>query len=392
MKEKLRSAAILCLTIAVIMMASKRMPADTSTCSGVMTTLPFTDVMNNIFFCQIAEAYISGLTNGTTPATYNPSDAVLRDQMAAFVSRTQDSALRRGSRRAALKQWASPSALPTTSRTIVGTSPQFVESDGLDVWVSDNDSNVQRVRASDGNVLGTWTAAFGAKGLLVARGRIYVAGDQNPGKLYVINPSQAPGAVGTVSSSLGLFPYTIATDGTYVWSANIGTPASVSRVDPESSSTTNFTAGFSNPIGILFDGANIWVTDHGDNSLKKLDVAGNILQSVPVGSGPEFPLFDGSNIWVPNAFSNSVTVVRARDGQVLTTLINNGLDFPVQAAFDGQRILVTNNGGSSVSLWKAADLTPLGSFAGPATYPYGACSDGINFWITLQGSSQLARF
>jgi hypothetical protein len=77
MKEKLRSTAIVCLTIVVIMMASKQMPADTGTCGGAMTTLPFTDVMGDIFFCQIAEAYISGLTNGTTPTTYSPSDVVL---------------------------------------------------------------------------------------------------------------------------------------------------------------------------------------------------------------------------------------------------------------------------------------------------------------------------
>jgi hypothetical protein len=34
---------------------------------------------------------------------------------------------------------------------------------------------------------------------------------------------------------------------------------------------------------------------------------------------------------------------------VLATLTGNGLDFPVSAAFDGQRILVTNHNGNSVS-------------------------------------------
>ena len=62
------------------------------------------------------------------------------------------------------------------------------------------------------------------------------------------------------------------------------------------------------------------------------------------------------------------------------------------AAFDGQRILVTN-GVSTVSLWKAADFTPLGSVStGPGTSPFGACSDGVNFWITLRNTGQLARF
>src|SRR5262250_2313998 len=102
MKDKLRSVTILALTVIVLLFTSNRLPADTGTCGGAMTTLPFTDVMGNIFFCSIAEAYFSGLTNGTTPTTYSPDDFVRRDQMAAFTTRTQDSALRRGSHRTAL--------------------------------------------------------------------------------------------------------------------------------------------------------------------------------------------------------------------------------------------------------------------------------------------------
>ena len=66
---------------------------------------------------------------------------------------------------------------------------------------------------------------------------------------------------------------------------------------------------------------------------------------------------------------------------------------PHYTTADGQRILVTNSSGNSVSLWKAADLTPLGSFStGASTGPFGATSDGINFWITLRTTSRLARF
>jgi hypothetical protein len=62
-------------------------------------------------------------------------------------------------------------------------------------------------------------------------------------------------------------------------------------------------------------------------------------------------------------------------------------------AFDGQRILVTNLFGSSVSVWKAADLTPLGFFfTGDVSGPTGACSDGIHFRVTLNSTGQLARF
>jgi hypothetical protein len=78
---------------------------------------------------------------------------------------------------------------------------------------------------------------------------------------------------------------------------------------------------------------------------------------------------------------------------VLATHTDNGLNSPITAAFDGERILVTNYNGNSVSLWKAADLTPLGTFAaGAGTRPLGACSNGLNFWITLNSLGQLARF
>ncbi len=155
----------------------------------------------------------------------------------------------------------------------------------------------------------------------------------------------------------------------------------------------NVPTGFVSPVGILFDGSNIWVTDADANSLLKLDQNGAIVQTVNVGSYPEFPAFDGTNIWVPNAGANSLSVVRAATGVVVATLSGNGLNQPIQAAFDGQRILVTNLANNSVSLWKAADLTPIGNFStGAGSMPNGACSDGTNFWITLHGTDRLARF
>jgi DNA-binding beta-propeller fold protein YncE len=157
---------------------------------------------------------------------------------------------------------------------------------------------------------------------------------------------------------------------------------------------TTVTAGFIFPFGIVYDGAHIWVTDVGTNPgrLFKLDADGAIIQTVTTGQTPRVPVFDGANIWVLNSTAGTVTVVRASTGAVLATLSGNGMLDPVTAAIDGERILVTNQG-NSVSLWKAADLTPLGfRTTGAGTGPTGACSDGHNFWITLRGSGQLARF
>jgi hypothetical protein len=145
----------------------------------------------------------------------------------------------------------------------------------------------------------------------------------------------------------------------------------------------------------------MWLVDTGANKLFKLNADGSIAQTINVGTLPTFPLFDGINIWVPNFTSNSVTVVRVKDANgnplanafVLATLTGNGLENPLVAAFDGERVLISNPARDIVSLWKASDLTPLGNLAtGIDTSPSGICSDGLNFWITLQGSNQLARF
>jgi DNA-binding beta-propeller fold protein YncE len=387
---------ILTQAVALLAVLSGRLRADTGTCGGATTTIPFTDVGSSIFFCQIAEAFFSGLTNGTSATTYSPSDPVTRDQMAAFITRTQDSALRRGSRRAALRQFWIPQGKANVGLTTVGSNPVGVESDGADLWVANQiGGTVSRVRAGDGGLIATWTGANSAFQVLIAMGRVFVTGATNPGSLYEIDPTAAPGAVKTVSSSLGAVSEGIAFDGASIWVANAGTgpgTGSVSRVTVSPLAVTTFTTGFNEPVGVLFDGANVWVTDSGDNKLKKLDGSANVLQAVNVGSGPLHPAFDGTNIWVPNFAGDSVTVVRASTGAVLATLTGQGLVNPFQAAFDGQRILVTDqNGTPGVSLWRAVDLTPLGFFA-LGTNPAGACSDGVNFWIALLSSNQLARF
>ena len=57
-----------------------------------------------------------------------------------------------------------------------------------------------------------------------------------------------------------------------------------------------------------------------------------------------------------------------------------------------RRILVTNFGNHRVTLFRAADLSRIGNVALPAgSGPYGACSDGINFFVTLRGAKQLLR-
>jgi hypothetical protein len=398
-KSYVRAIVVVAVMI-VITTTSIHLRANTGPCGGVPTTLPFTDVpVDNVFFCAIASAYFSGLTNGTTATTYAPSANVPREQMAAFVGRTMDQSLKRGSKRAALDQYWTTQVATNLGLTDVGDGPGLVRSDGGSLWVANAISGtVSRVQSSNGKVVQTWTGATNAFGVLCAMGKVFVTGATTPGTLYQIDPTQAAGAVTTLSSALGAVPSGIAFDGQSIWTANTN-GGSVSIITFNPPSLTNVNAGFSALFGVIYDGTNIWVTDNVTGTvdkLHKLDSNGATLLSVDVGNAPLYPFFDGTNIWVPNRNSNTVSVVRAAGGlagAVLATLSGNGLNAPRQAAFDGERILVTNGAGDSVSVWRATDLTPIGTFStGAGTSPLGVCADGLNFWITLQDADRLARF
>ena len=382
-----KRALLLFVVILALTTTSRLIRADTGTCNGISLTLPFTDVPGNGFFCAIAQAYFTGLTNGTSATTYSPSDTVTREQMAAFITRTQDSALRRGSRRAAAGQWWTPKDIGVLNTTVVGDLPSYNCFDGEDIWVANrNGFSVTRVHASDGRVLGTWTGTNTARNTIAAAGFIYVTGDETPGRLYRINPTNAPGVATLVEDNLGDSPRSITFDGLNLWTANRGTGpglGSITRYNIVTDTETTFGVGFNRPGGIVFDGTHLWVVDPEDEALYRVNPAnGTIIETLAMGTFGGFasiPAFDGSNIWVP--VSNALNVVStSTPARLLATLTGNGLGSNVAAAFDGERIMVTNFNGGAVSLWKASSLTPLGSLSG-IDFPTGVCSDGLHFWI-----------
>src|SRR5262249_28089335 len=159
--------------------------------------------------------------------------------------------------------------------------PAAVRSDGADLWIANREGGtVQRVRASDGRVLETWTGATRATGVVIAAGRVFISSGQQVGAVYVINPSQPAGTVTQLAVNLGALPAAIAFDGARLWTANpggFGDPSSISIVTLNPVTVTNVTTGFTQVRGILYDGANIWVTDQ-VGTLLKLDENGSILQ------------------------------------------------------------------------------------------------------------------
>lgn len=398
-------AALLIMLMLTLTMLSVNLRADQGNCGGQVITLPFTDVMGSGFFCQIAAAYFSGLTNGTTRTTYSPGNNVSREQMAAFVTRTLDQSAKRGNPRAALGEWWTSSAILNAPTFTGYHNPQYLASDGLTVWVSNTQSDtVSRVDIRTSAVICTLTGIPSPQQIVIVGGWVFVASFQSPGSLYYTDMRQvSDGVIPALPADTGPNPVGVTFDGQALWTANSGGgpgSGSITRITPIGLGTSTFTTGFSQPAGILFDGANLWVTDKGDTSLKRVDKnTGTVLQTTALSGAVSIPIFDGTNLWIPCGgigqlgIPDKVFVVRGvgdLTGTVLAELTGNGLNGAFQAAFDGERVCVTNASGQSVSLWRATDLSPITSVnvaEGSGRNPRGVCSDGTHFFVGVRSAS-----
>jgi hypothetical protein len=152
-----------------------------------------------------------------------------------------------------------------------------------------------------------------------------------------------------------------------------------------------------NVNAVVFDGRNVWaaVEEDGGGHVKKLSSTGAVLSSTNVGIAPLEMAYDGERIWVTDYTSSDVMVVNGADGAVVKTF-----QLPVNAnpegiLFDGTYIWVANNGAGSsisntVSKYNAATLTLV------ANYPIGLAPDGVAFdgtyvWVTNSGSNNVVR-
>jgi hypothetical protein len=226
-------------------------------------------------------------------------------------------------------------------------NPGALASDGINLWVSSG-TTLLKLRASDGATLATAAIPAGAGGLAFDGFNIWVTTGtfSNPGLARV----QASNAAVTLTVPL---------------------PA----------------AG---PVeAILFDGSSIWVTQGGGGGLLKIRPGdGVIVGTFDPGILPLGLTFDGANIWVAD---NAATVrkIRASDGVTVGTFPMTNF-FPVDIVFDGTAVWVTSQNGNAVKRLRAADGVELTTVTLPSApgglLGSGLAFDGANIWV-LAGNS-----
>jgi hypothetical protein len=136
------------------------------------------------------------------------------------------------------------------------------------------------------------------------------------------------------------------------------------------------------PVGVAFDGANIWVTNNNGNTVTKLRASdGANLGTFPAGPNPGGVAFDGLNIWVTNSLASSVTKLRASDGLNLGTFPTRT---PESVAFDGANVWAAGLG--LVTKLRLKDGKNLGTFAGFGSGVTTVAFDGANIWLATDGA------
>jgi outer membrane lipoprotein-sorting protein len=187
---------------------------------------------------------------------------------------------------------------------------------------------------------------------------------------------------------VGTGPVGIEFDGANMWVANFSSNTVTKLRASDGANLGTFAVGNA-PWRIAFDGANMWVANSGSGSVTKLRASdGANLGTFTVGTGPNGVAFDGANIWVVNFNSNNVTKLRASDGANLGTFaVGTG---PSGIAFDGANVWVANFISSGLTKLRASDGANLGSVAA-GSGPYEIAFDGGNIWASNRLSSNVTK-
>ncbi len=239
----------------------------------------------------------------------------------------------------------------------IADGPQFMTSDGSNLWVSAPASNsVLKVRPFDGAVLQRFEGGgvrWSAPSQLEFDGvHLWVVSSLTN---EVIRFDPASGSV-VAKIPVGSFPFGIEFDGSNMWVSNLvdpdqGLPGSVTKIRTADNTVVGtYHAG----VGVRhlhFDGQSLWVSSSATSQVWRLNpTSGALIQTVEVGPGPAGMTSDAEFLYVTVLDSDSVVKVRKSEGTVTDVL-----------TVQGRPIAVALAGGT---LWVVAHRQPLLNQAG----------------------------
>jgi hypothetical protein len=289
---------------------------------------------------------------------------------------------------------------PANTATNFGTcaSPQGLAFDGSHIWVACSGANsIEEFNASDGRLLRTITDNVN----LVTPEALVFDGTN----IWVSNSSTSKGMLTQVRArdatilktyAVGSGPWGMAYDGTSVWVANYSS-GDLSKVNVSRENVTNMNlSGCHVPDAVGFDGAHIWVNCGAGTTVQELDLNGNLLHTVTVGSNPYNFAFDGTNMWVVNVKGDSVTKISAiptgscPNPPCVVGEYDVGVR-PQAVVFDSKYIWVSNFEDNSLTKLLASNGAEVATITGLSS-PSFVAFDGGNIWVSQAPANKVSKF
>jgi len=205
----------------------------------------------------------------------------------------------------------------------------------------------------------------------------YVAGQApTPNQVTV-----ALGATGQVSFFASGGPVNVIADvAGYTTAARLTNPQlAQNRWDQDLAKPATIPVGAA-PLGVAFDGTNIWVTNSNSDNVTRINPATNLVvgSPIPTDIGPQALVFDGTNIWTVTA-NSTLQRFNATSGAPVGAPIGVGGVGPL--AFDGTNIWAVNTNGGTIARFNAATGATVGSPITVGTSPQGLAFDGTTMWV-----------
>jgi YVTN family beta-propeller protein len=189
---------------------------------------------------------------------------------------------------------------------------------------------------------------------------------------------------GTLAVAIALL-VAVATHGSAQLAAR---PNTVGVMDAGQSGLSAVVTGVGRPNGVAYGAGAAWVSDSADNLLLCVDSAGQVVDRIPVGSGPAGITVGDGEVWVANELDGTVSEVNPGAGtQVATIGVGIG---PDAIAFGYGSVWVANVTSDSLSRIGAATGQVV------ATIPLSGAPAGIAVgagavWVTSQETGELLR-
>lgn len=215
--------------------------------------------------------------------------------------------------------------------------PASLASDGTFIYIADsNNGRIRKMNISTGAVTTLVTGLLGPSGVAVdGSGNVYVAETSN----HVIKVFNAGGTLTSTIGTLGTSGLNNGTLTTSTFSTPVGVAVNsagtliyvtdtfndvVRRVDIGGNAVTTIASGFSRPWGIAIssDGGTLYVTDHNNGLVKSIAVPANTVTTLSgTYSIPRGVAVQGTDVYVSDSGTNTIKKI---SGPTVTTLAGTG--------------------------------------------------------------------